>query len=204
MGKNTMSKIEQAVGIFRAHGGTLSTKDALEKGVHPRILYRLRDQGLLETIARGLYRLADAEPLSDPDLVTVAMKVPDGVVCLISALSFHGITTQIPHAVDLALVRGAEKPRIQYPPVRIYWAVDRIYHCGIEAHEVDGVPIKVYSPEKTVVDCFRYRNKLGLDVALEALRFYRERKPLKVDLLMEVARTCRVAATVKPYLEAVL
>ncbi len=197
-------RIRQARAMFEKRGGTLRTGEALAAGIHPEVLYRMRDEGQLEMLARGLYRLADAPELGSPDLVTVSLRVPRAVVCMISALSFHRITTQTPHAVDIALPRGAERPRMDYPPINVYWAVERIYSCGIEIYKVDGESVRIYSPEKTIVDCFRYRNKLGLDTALEALRLYRERLPVQTDRLLEIARVCRMAKVIRPYLEGVL
>lgn len=200
----SVDRIERARKIFVDHGGTLRTSDAVNAGIHPEVLYTMRDTGALERLARGLYRLTDAPEMSQPDLVTVALKAPKGVICMISALGFHAMTTQIPHAVDIALVRGSEPPRIDYPPIRVYWAVEHIFECGIEKHLVDGQTIHIYNPERALVDCFRYRNKIGLDTAMEALRFYREKKQLKVDRIMEYARICKVARVIKPYLEGTL
>jgi predicted transcriptional regulator of viral defense system len=198
------TRISSARQTFAAHGGVLRTKEALDLGIHPETLYRMRDEGLLESLSRGLFRLAEQPELGSPDLVAVSIRAPQSVFCMISALSFHGITTQTPHAVDIALPREARRPRIGYPPVRIYRMVSRIFACGIEQHRVDNRTIRVYSPERTLVDCFRYRNKIGLDTAIEALRFYRERKPVNPDAIMDCARTCRAARIIRPYLEGIL
>ncbi len=182
----------------------MQTAEALQAGIHQEVLYYMRDTGLLETLARGLYRLADAPALGNPDLVTIGLKVPKGVICLISALSFHELTTQIPHAVDVALVRGSEKPRIDYPPIHVYWTVQSIFKIGIDVYKLDGHNVQIYNAERTLVDCFRQRNKLGLDTAMEAVRLYRERKQVNSDMIMEYARLCRVESTIRPYLEAIL
>ena len=121
MGKQPRPIFEKAKEIFRGRGGVLRTSEAIRAGIHPRTLYAMRDTGIVERLSRGLYRLADLPPLADPDLVTVALMVPAGAVCLISALAFHDITTQVPHEVHLALTRGAEPPRLRYPPLRVYW-----------------------------------------------------------------------------------
>jgi len=189
---------------FSRSGGLLRTGAALRAGIHPRTLYDMRDEGVVEELSRGLYRLADLPPLSSPDLVTVAAKVPAGVVCLISALAYHEITTQIPHEVHVALPRGAEPPRLKHPPLRVFWFTGRSFTEGIETHKVDGIRLRVYSPEKTLADCFKYRNKLGLDTVLEALRLYRSRKRPSVDEIMKFARVCRVEKVMRPYLEALL
>jgi predicted transcriptional regulator of viral defense system len=189
---------------FSRSGGLLRTGAALRAGIHPRTLYDMRDQGVVEQLGRGLYRLADLPPLSSPDLVTVAAKVPAGVICLISALAYHEITTQIPHEIHLALPRGTEPPRLKHPPLRVFWFTGRSFTEGIETHKVDGIRLRVYSPEKTLADCFKYRSKLGLDTVLEALRLYRSRKRPNVDELMKFARVCRVEKVMRPYLEALL
>jgi len=189
---------------FSRSGGLLRTGAALRAGIHPRTLYDMRDEGVVEELSRGLYRLADLPPLSSPDLVTVAAKVPAGVVCLISALAYHEITTQIPHEVHVALPRGTEPPRLKHPPLRVFWFTGRSFTDGIETHKLDGIRLRVYSPEKTLADCFKYRNKLGLDTVLEALRLYRSRKRPSVDEIMKFARVCRVEKVMRPYLEALL
>jgi predicted transcriptional regulator of viral defense system len=197
-------RFERARSIFLRSGGTLRTSDAIRKGIHPRTLYAMRDAGMLERLARGLYRLADLPPLGNQDLVSVALKIPRGVICLVSSLAFHGMTTQIPHEVYVALERGAEPPRLKHPPVRVFWLSGRGFSDGVEVHVLDGTNVRIYSPAKTVVDCFKYRNKIGLDVALEALRSYRESKVFRVDELMQLAKVCRVDRVIRPYVEAVL
>ncbi len=164
----------------------------------------MRDDGTLETVSRGVYRLADSEPLGNPDLVAVATRVQGGIICLISSLAFHEITTQIPHEVHVALQRGSERPRLDYPPITLYWVSGKAYSAGIETHELDGVGVRIYSPEKTLADCFKFRNKIGLDTAVEAVRFYRERRSVNVDALMRYAAICRVEKVMRPYLEAIL
>lgn len=182
----------------------MRTGEAMAAGIHPEILYAMRDAGILEQLAKGLFRLTEIPELKNPDLVTIALKIPKGVICMISALSFHRITTQIPHAVDVALIRGSEPPRIAYPPIHVYWSVEHILQCGVEEQMVDGTQIRMHNPERALVDAFRHRNKIGFDTAMEALRLYRERLPLKVDRIMEYARVCRVAGVIRPYLEGTL
>ena len=190
------------VEAFRRAGGVLRTTQALEAGAHPRDLYALRDAGLLERVSRGVYRLAELPPLSEPDLVTVAARVPKAVIALVSALHFHGLTTEIPHEVSIALPRGTVRPRLDWPPLRVYRLSGMMFTSGIEAHERDGVSVRVYGPAKTVADCFKFRNQLGVDVALEALRTgLSERRFTPADIL-RVAKICRVDRIVRPYLEA--
>jgi predicted transcriptional regulator of viral defense system len=204
MNRKTRNSTERARGIIRRRGGLIRMTDAVRAGIDRRTFYGMLDGGLLERLSRGLYRLADLPPLGNPDLIPVAAKVPEGVVCLVSALAFHGLTTQIPHEVYVALTRGAEPPRLDHPPVRVFWFTRGAFAAGIETHKVDNVPVRVYGPEKTLADCFKYRNKIGLDTAIEALRLYRRRKPLRVDELLRYAKVCRVERVMRPYLEAVL
>jgi predicted transcriptional regulator of viral defense system len=194
----------EAAAVFLEHGGILRTKEALGLGVHPRTLYAMRDAGRLERLGRGLYRLASLPPLGNPDLVAVALRVPEAVLCLISALAVHEITTQIPHEVYIALKRGAEPPRLEHPPVRVFWFTGGAFTEDIETHELDGVDVRVYGAAKTVADCFKYRNKLGLDQALEALKVYLRQKRGRPDELVHFARVCRVEKVMRPYIEALL
>jgi predicted transcriptional regulator of viral defense system len=189
--------------VFQKCGGTLRTSEALAAGIHPRVLYELRDSGELEQLARGVYRLASLPPLSDPDLATVAKRVPQGVICLISALAFHELTTQIPHAVHLALARTSREPVLEYPPICIYRFSKESFVAGIENLQIDDVSVRIYSAEKTLADCFKFRNKIGLDVALESLRMYRARRRPQLQQVLEFARICRVEKVVRPYLEAI-
>jgi predicted transcriptional regulator of viral defense system len=202
MGEKTAS--EKAISLFRARGGTLRTSEALGLGVHPSTLYALRDAGVLEPLARGLFRLADLPPLSNPDLVIVAHRIPQGVVCLVSALAFHELTTQIPHAVDLALETGSTRPRLTFPPIRIFWFSGRTWPEGVEQHQLDGTMVRIYSPEKSVADAFKFRHRLGSDLAVEVLRAYRRRADFDVNRLLRYARICRVERVMSPYLEALL
>jgi predicted transcriptional regulator of viral defense system len=204
MKKQAQPQLERAKRLFRQRGGLLRTSEAIRVGIHPRTLYAMRSAGTVERLGRGLYRLTEMPPLGNPDLVSVAARVPQGVICLVSALAFHEITTQIPHEVYLALKRGAERPRLAYPPVRVFWYSGPSVTEGVEIHEVDGIGIRIYSPEKTLADCFKYRNKIGLETAIEALRLYRSRKRVQVDDLMRFARVCRVVPVMRPYLEALL
>jgi predicted transcriptional regulator of viral defense system len=199
-----MTATEQSViEVIRQGGGMARTRDMLASGVHPSVLYRMRDEGSIECVSRGLYQLP-GQVLDEPDLATVFKKIPHGVACLISALSIHEITTEIPHAVFVALQRGAEKPRINYPPVRFFWMSGAAYSEGVEIQNKGGVEVPVYSVEKTLADCFKYRNKIGMDVVLEALKFYRERHRFDGNKIMHYAKICRVEKIMRPYLEASL
>jgi predicted transcriptional regulator of viral defense system len=193
----------KVIEAFRRAGGMLRTGQALRVGVHPRDLYALRDTGDLESLSRGVYRLAELAPLANPDLVTVATRVPKAVIALISALHFHGLTTQIPHHVNIALPRGTARPRLDWPPLRIYRMSGAMFTSGIETHQRDDVPIRVYGVAKTVADCFKFRSRIGVDVALEALRTGLAEHKFTPAQIVRAARLCRVDAVIRPYLEAV-
>lgn len=202
--QNEPRPISTALNAFRATGGMLRTRDALKAGIHPRTLYELRDSGRIEQLSRGLFRLSEAPSLGNPDLVTVALKIPDGVLCLISALAWHELTTQIPHEIYVAIPRGAEPPRLSYPPVRHFWFSGKAYSEGIETQKVDGVPLRVYCREKTIADCFKHRHRIGLDTVLEALKTYGQQGRINVESLLSYSEICRVKRVIQPYLEAVL
>jgi predicted transcriptional regulator of viral defense system len=191
----------RALRSIQAQGQFIRTTEALKAGIHPRTLYQLRDSGCLEQISRGIYRLAAQPPVSDPDLFTVAARIPQGVICLVSALAIHQITTQIPRVVEIALPRGAESPRIDYPPIAVHRFSTASFGAGIEIHEVDGIPLRVYSSEKTIADCCKFRHQLGMDIFLEALELYQQRQRVNFALILEYAQICRVGTVIKPYLE---
>lgn len=196
--------VQQARQAFARHGGVLRMADALRAGIHRRTLYAMRDAGQVEVLARGLYRLADAPPLAHPDLVTVAAKVPQGIVCLVSALAYHDLTTQVPHEVWVAIPRNSEPPRLNYPPIRVVRLSPAPYEAGVETHRLDGVPVKVYSREKTLADCFKHRGQVGLDTVLEAVRRYKAQGRVDTEALLRYAAVCRVVRVARPYLEALL
>lgn len=178
--------------------------EALAAGVHRDTLKSMIERGEVQKLSRGLYQLVDAEPLAEPDLAVVAAKAPDGVLCLVSALAFHELTTQIPHEVFLAIERNAEPPRFDYPPVRTFRFSGPAFTEGIEEHDLGPVTLRVYSREKTLADCFKFRNTIGLDVCVEALRLYRQQRGFDGDALLRSAAVCRVAGVMRPYVEAIL
>lgn len=199
------SKYGKELAILKHLPGVFKTSDVLGKTkVHPRKFYAMARLGLLVKVSRGTYKLASRPELANPDLVTVAVRVPKGIVCLVTALSYHEITTQIPREVCVALPQGAEMPRVDYPPVRIFRFSKQALSSGIETHKIDGVPVKIFSAEKTLADCFKFRNTVGLDTALEALRLYLRRKKRNIGKLIEYSRICRVRNVMRPYLEAML
>lgn len=183
-------------GLLRA-----SDLDAIEA---PRVvLTRLTAAGLLDKVGRGLYRLPSHPGSEHESLATVATKVPQAVFCLLTALQFHELTTQLPRQIWIAMPRGSHVPRIDYPPIRMVQMTGEVYSKGIETVERDGVKLRVYGVAKTVADCFKHRNKIGLDVALEALKDARARRKASSDELWRYAKICRVANVMRPYMEAV-
>lgn len=194
---------EKAIDTIRKQGGIIRTREAFRQGIHRRTLYGLRDDGALISISRGLYQLAEMDSFpTEIDLVHVAKLVPHGVICLISALSFHGLTTQIPHEIWLAVERKARKPKVTYPPVRAIFFPGSCFQEGIDVHRIMEQEVRIYNAPKTVIDCFRWRNTVGLDVALEAARSYLKRRGASPSKLMEYAKLCKVERLVTPYLVA--
>lgn len=199
-----LSAADKARAFIAVNSGLIKTVQALNAGIQPRTLYALRDSGELTQISRGVYRLSSIDEPSDTDMFIVAARIPDAVICLISALAYHQITTQIPHAISIAVARGKETPQIDYPPLAIHRFTGQSLTAGIEEHTLDGLKIRIYSVEKTLADCFKMRNQVGMDVVIEAMKLYRIRKPLRVDDLIKFARICRVEKVMRPYIEMIL
>jgi hypothetical protein len=236
--KKSQTIRNKALDIFRTHGGVLKTSEALNAGIHPRILYELRDTGQIEQLTKGVYALPGLPGIDQPDFVTVSKKVPSGVICLLSALYFHELTVQIPRWVDVAVRQTYHPPVISHPPVHFHWFSDAVFESGVEQYDLrldgegsergggwgcgsasgagdvegagDGsggnnpMRIKIYSPEKSIVDCFRLRQKVGIDVALEALKTYWLRGKADITLLRELAQVSRVLKIMTPYIESVI
>jgi len=196
--------VRRATAVFDRHDGVLRTSEALAAGIQPRTLYWMRDAGQLEALSRGVYHLT-SHPLPDkPDVAAVMRRVPRGVLCLVSALDFHEIGTQVPAEVHIALPRGVRPPRIRYPRVRVVHMSDASLSVGVEERSSKGVQMRVFGIAKTVADCFKYRSTVGLDVAVEALQeVIRERRATPGEI-MECAKVDRVQNVIRPYLEALL
>lgn len=197
------SKLKLAVRCFEEAGGVLRMSEALKLGIHRRILYQMRDEGLLEVLDRGLYRLKGSPEPTLSDLVPIVKKVPNGVLCLISALSYHELTTQIPHFVHVAIPANAAQIKIAYPPIKYFWYTKKLLTTGVVKEKLDSITIKVFDIEKTLVDCVKFRNKIGMDIVLEALKLYWQRGETDLDKLFEYARIFRVANILKPIMETI-
>jgi len=204
MKKKQSQSLEKAIQIIRHRDGIIRTTNALQLGIHPRTLYQLRDSGDLAQISRGVFCLTDMEPVSNPDLIIVASRIPSAVICLVSALSFHMITTQIPHVISVAIPDNSKPSAIDYPPVQFHKYSDETFQLGIEEHLMDGILVKVYDPEKTLADCFKFRNKIGMDIVLEALKLYKSRMKFNYEKILGYARICKVEKIARPYLEALI
>jgi predicted transcriptional regulator of viral defense system len=203
-GVNAMrDSFETAKRFFSENNGILRSSKARRLGINPKTISDMVKAGLLVREGRGLYRLADLEPPGNPDIVYVCQRVPDAVICLISALAFYELTTQIPYQVYVALpFEKRNKPRIEYPPIEVVWLTKNPYHAGIENRNVDGFNVSIYCPEKTIADCFKFRNKIGTDVAVDALKDYMRSRDRNIPTLMEYARIDRVERIMLPYIEA--
>lgn len=200
----SMNARQKAIQIFKENQGLLRTAEAIRLGIHPRTLYQLRNEGLLEQLAIGIYRLIEVPDFSEPDLVLVSKKIPHGVICLISALAYHEITTQIPHFVYVAIPTKARPSRLEYPPLRYFRYSEKVYSSGVETKLIGGYPIKIYNIEKTLADCVKFRNKIGMDVVIEALKMYWQRKGTKIDKLYEYSKINRVEKILQPIMETIV
>ena len=197
---------KKAIGLFKANNGILTTHEALKLGINSKTLYRMRDSGCIEAISRGLYYLDSSNVAIDNiDLITVVKRIPKEVICLISALSFHGLTTQIPHFVYAAYQQNWRQPKLNYPPLKIFRYSTASFEAGIEHHVINGVSIPIYSAAKTVIDCFKFRHKIGLDIAIEALKeYWKQNNNAVIADLLEYARICRVKNIIYPYLGTII
>jgi predicted transcriptional regulator of viral defense system len=194
------TKADQVLALVRRYG-VLRPRDLAAHGIPREYLIRLHQQGVLERPTRGLYVLADADPGEHQGLVEACKRVPHGVVCLLSALRFHGLTTQAPFEVWLAIDAKARLPKVAYLPLRIVRFSRPALTTGVEEHVIQGATVRVTNPARTVVACFKYRNKIGLDVALEALRDCWRQRKATMDELYRAAQAQRMANVMRPYLE---
>jgi predicted transcriptional regulator of viral defense system len=188
-------RIPRGQGVFRS-------REAARWGISRPELQRLTEAGVLEHVGRGLYLPVGARVTEHHTLAEAAKRVPAGIICLLSALGFHKMTTQSPHEVWLALDRKARKPTTDWPPVRVVRFSGAALVFGVEQHLVEGTEVSITSRAKTVADCFKYRNKIGIDVAVEALREYLGKRGRSMDDLLRAAKVCRVTRIVTPYIEA--
>jgi predicted transcriptional regulator of viral defense system len=182
--------------------GTIRTREAIALDIHPEYLRRLVEKGMLLKSGRGMYTYIDAELSENHSLVVASHRVPRGIICLLSALQFHGIGTQSPFEIWLAIDVNSRTPNVESLPLQMVYMSGLALTTGIENHTIEGIPVQIFNPAKTVVDCFKYRHKIGLDVALEALRDVWESRRCSMDKLWEYAKICRMSRVMRPYLES--
>lgn len=181
----------------------LRPRDLDALNISREYLNKLYTEGVLDRPSRGLYVLPDSEPSEHRTIVEACKLIPKGIVCLLTALRIHELTTQSPFEVWMAIGEKARRPKIDYPPLRIVRHSGQSLLYGIETRKIEGVKVSVYSPAKTVADCFKYRNKIGLDVAIEALRDCRHQKKATNDEIWRAAKVCRMANVMRPYMESI-
>lgn len=184
--------------------GTLRSRELKKMGIPRVALTRMVRAGLIERVGHGLYRKTNEFLSENEELVNIALRAPKAVFCLLSALQFHGLTTQLPRAIWIAIPQGYRPPKMDFPSIRFVRLSGRTYSQGIETVVCDQVPLKIYSPAKTVVDCFKFRNKIGLDVALEALSDVLKKKKATMDEIYRFSKIERVHKIMQPYLEAMM
>ena len=194
--KQQIMQIADTSGIIRA-------KDVEAARISRNYLYEMCRDGLLEKVSAGLYALPDTLESENSTMAEVAKRVPHAVVCLISALIYHELTTQLSPDIWMTVPKSSRKPKIKYPPLNLTYVSEPAYSFGIEEHIISGVLVKIYSPAKTVADCFKFRSKVGLDVAIEALRNARHSRKATMDELVEAAKVDRVLKVISPYMEAI-
>jgi predicted transcriptional regulator of viral defense system len=197
-------KKKEFIEFLKRRGGIVSYKEIIKAGFNKAFLKDNLNSGRIQKVDRALYRLSDGLTLSNPDLVAVSIKVSKGVICLLSALAFHEATSEIPHHVNIAIPRVAYANKINYPPVKFYHFASKAWEAGIEKHKIEKYEIKVYSLAKTIADCFKFRNKIGMNIAREALKIAITEKGVKPKEIMQYAEICRVDSIIKPILEAML
>ena len=199
-----MGKSKEQVVIDLARKlGTIRIKDLLERGLHPEFARRLVAKDILIRSERGLYTLADSEITEHHGFALIGKRCPKGVICLTSALRFHGIGTQLPRKIWLALEKGSAQPRLSYPPISVVRLSGPSFSEGIAEHSIEGVNVKIYNPAKTVADCFKFRSRIGLEAAIEAVRECLHERKATSDEIYRYAKICRVWNVMKPYLEAI-
>jgi predicted transcriptional regulator of viral defense system len=182
--------------------GTIRTREVVALGIHPEYLRRLVEKGTLLKSGRGMYTYIDAELSENHSLAVASHRVPRGIICLLSALQFHGIGTQSPFEIWLAIDVNSRTPNVESLPLQMVYMSGLALTTGIENHTIEGIPVQIFNPAKTVVDCFKYRHKIGLDVALESLRDVWESRRCSMDELWEYAKICRMSRVMRPYLES--
>jgi predicted transcriptional regulator of viral defense system len=200
-----MNKINEKINkVFKKYGGFARTNDILAAGIHRRDIKKIKGEGWIIRVKRGLYRLSEIPLVSNQGYIDLARAVPEGVICLLSALSYYELTTFNPSVISMALCRGRRRPKIEYPPVEFYYFSKKQFKAGVNEIKIKAHKISIYCPEKTICDCFRYRSKLGLDIAKEGLSEYLKRKGCNLESLFEYAEICRVKKLMEIWVNAMI
>ena len=198
------SRTNELTAFLQKKKSVAAYSDIMEAGFSKTALNTLLRSGKIQRIDRGLYRLSGSTVPSNPDFIIVSRKIPRGVICLISALAYHEATDEVPRQINIAIPRGTHANRIEYPPVQFFRFSKDVWKAGIEEHKIDGSFVQVYSLAKTVADCFKFRNKIGMNVARGALKTAFTEKHIPAKEIMHYAKICRVNNIVKPILETLL
>ena len=203
MWQDTLRQLKQ---LSRQKDGVFTTSDVGDAGISTRTFYRMRDAGEVICISRGVYQMAETDGISQasPDYAAIKARVPQGIVCTISALYHHELSVEIPRCIHLAIERNMPIPKIDYPTVRIYRMSHAPFTAGVERMEINGVIMNIFSPEKTIADIFKYREQFGIDLAIEGLKKYLAKPSAKATKILQMAKICRVEKTIKPYIEAII
>jgi predicted transcriptional regulator of viral defense system len=200
----TDKKHKKIIKIFKSHNGYATSKDIRAEGIHPRDIKSILDEGIIIKVKKGLYRLSDAPIISNQSFIDLARAVPEGVICLLSALSYYELTTFNPSVISMAIHRKSWRPKIEYPPVEFYYFSKKQFEAGIDKIKIDGNEINIYCREKTICDCFRYRNKLGIEIAKEGLSEYLKNKDRDLEKLFKYAEICRVRTLMEIWINAMI
>lgn len=198
------TKTDKIEAYLCSHAGIARFSSILKAGFHPDALKNLEKENKIEKIGRGLYRLTSYTLGSHPDYVIASLQASKGIICLISALYFYKAMTEIPRVIDIAIPSGARANKIKYPPVKFYRFSPAAWEAGIEEYKIAGHEIRIYSLAKTIADCFKFRNKIGADVARDAVKIAVTERDVKPKDIMHYAKICRVDRIIKPILEAIL
>lgn len=197
-------KHKKIIKIFKMHNGYARSKDILAEGIHPRDIKCILNKGIVIKVKNGLYRLSDTTVISNQSFIDLACAVPEGVICLLSALSYYELTTFNPSIISMAIHRKSWQPKIEYPLVEFYYFSKKQFEAGIDKINIRDHKINIYCREKTICDCFRYRNKLGIDIAKEGLSEYLKRKNRNLERLLEYAEICRVKVLMEIWINAII
>lgn len=196
--------MEHIINIFQENHGYAHLRELKHNGIHTDTIRQFLNQGVIEKVKPGLYKLSDMPAFSNQGMIDVCVAMPKAVICLHSALAYYDLTTTVPASIMAALPRASKPAKLHYPPVEIFYFSDANYHTAIENIKTDYGHFKIYSREKTIADCFRYRNKLGLDVAIEGLRNYLDSSQQNIRKLADLAKSGRMYRIMKPYMEALV